>query len=211
MNFGSRKLQQPKDFKDKGFMVGPLAMALLLVLVLLCVGLAPHARGLACSPMYSLGVDFGTSGVRYCLVDEQRVIHDEQDLKWDASLKGGCATSWTTALQTLMQQLPTDKRASIQRICISGTSATALLARGGAPSRAPLMYNYNVLSTDLPADLQAAGQEAVRRIRNACPPGSAAAAPTSTLAKLLTWQLLAPLERDECLVHQADFVASWLL
>jgi hypothetical protein len=72
-----------------------MAETLMLALLLL-VGLAPHALGLA-SPLYSLGVDFGTSGVRYCLVDEQRVIHDERDLKW-GQLKGDCAASWTTAL-----------------------------------------------------------------------------------------------------------------
>jgi len=54
------------------------------------------------------------------------------------------------------------------------------------------------------------GKTALAQIAAACPPGSATNAATSTLAKLVSWQLEAPLSPSERLLHQADFCAAIL-
>ena len=172
----------------------------------------PLARGLG-AVTSSLGIDFGTSGVRSCLIDSQSlsVLH-ECSFGWQSLGEGSSvssAASWREALIRIMDGVPKNLRGGVRRVCCSGTSSSALLydCSSGAVTRAPRLYNFNVLS-DSPSP--AAGKTALAQIAAACPPGSATNAATSTLAKLISWQLEAPLSSSERLLHQADFCAAIL-
>ena len=78
-------------------------------------------------------------------------------------------------------------------------------------TRPPRMYNFNVACSSQPPAVFEAGTKAMEKIGKAAPPGSPACAPTSSLAKLLSWHLENPLANTECMMHQADFLAYTLL
>ena len=166
----------------------------------------------------SLGIDFGTSGVRSCLIDasSQSILHENsfswQSLGSESSVSS--AASWRDALMKVMSGVPPEARSAVRSVCCSGTSSSALLydAKSGVVTRNPRMYNFNVL-----VDAQSgssgddgAGKAALALISANCPAGSATNAATSTLAKLLSWHLAQSLGPSEHLLHQADY-CSFLL
>ena len=165
----------------------------------------------------SLGIDYGTSGVRGCIIDGSRAILEEVSFKWDdpvVGLEADSAQSWIAALHLLLGQLSTGARRHLDRICISGTSGSALVydRESRSVTRSPQMYNYNVLDSSI-TDLQLlkCGADALAMIQACCPDGSPTAAATSTLAKLLTWHLATPLKHSERLLHQSDYIANSLM
>ena len=157
------------------------------------------------------GFDFGTSGVRCCLIDVTKNIVHEDSLAWtdikpnDSTMK--MSESWEVAMDQLLERTPMKCRGEIQRICISGTSSSALIydIDTGDVSREPRMYDFNVLqqSTSTSNDY---GTRAMTAIQNVCNKGSAANAPTSTLAKVLSWNFEKKITPSERLIHQADFI-----
>lgn len=165
----------------------------------------------------SLGIDYGTSGVRGCIIDESRAILEEASFKWDdpvVGLKADSAQSWIAALHLLLGQLSTGARMHLDRICISGTSGSALMydLETRSVTRSPQMYNYNVLDSSITdSQLLKCGADALAMIQAYCPEGSPTAAATSTLAKLLTWHIATPLKDSERLLHQSDYIANSLL
>lgn len=164
----------------------------------------------------SLGFDFGTSGVRACLIDSGKtnaILH-EGSLSWTdipsvEADQRACATAWINALEQLITNIPSDMRCRVQHMCLSGTSASALLVRHGANglytvSRPPRMYDYNVVTQT------SWGKDAMEIVKQFSPLDSAALAPTSTLPKLIAWNLETALAPNELLVHQADFILHHL-
>ena len=159
----------------------------------------------------SIGFDFGTSGVRCCCIDKRENIVHEDAILWSNlnSLERSASSpvSWTAGLYALMDKVPKSVKDDTKRVCISGTSGSALVFDNERLeiSRDPRMYDYNVVSsTDF-------GQDVMIRLASVCPKGSPANAPTSPLAKLLCWNREAPLSTHEKLAHQADFLASELV
>jgi len=165
----------------------------------------------------SLGVDFGTSGVRSCLVEaqSQRIIH-ECSFTWESlgtSSNAASAESWRSALLKIITSVPSEVRLDVRFICCSGTSSSALIydASSATVTRAPRMYNFNVLSDVKDSSLGIdCGKAALALISEKCPAGSATNAATSTLAKLLSWHLSQPLGPSERLLHQADYCSFQL-
>lgn len=152
-----------------------------LLLFLLCVNFCkslsskaqrhspPSLQPLSC---LALGLDYGTSGVRSCVIDSstKNIVH-ECSISWQALPNGGnvaSSESWAVALQTLTREIPLELRKKLQRICISGTSSSALIydSTNEVVSRAPRLYNYSVVAES------SAGQEAMEIIRRACPSDS---------------------------------------
>ena len=171
------------------------------VFTLLC-GLSSLAS-LSLKPLRSLGIDFGTCGVRCIGIHEDSLIGHEDAVKWTESYFNGLnlAEMWVVGLHKLLEGIPQTKRQSIDRICLSGTSASCLIydTESKKVSRLPKMYNYNVYSNC--ADNTVKGQ--VKSILNEyCPPSSPANSPTSTLPKLLEWHFECPLKASERLCHQ---------
>jgi len=164
----------------------------------------------------SLGLDFGTSGVRSCVIQYNKgnrnvAILDEQQLLWsEINLPSETPKSWQYALEELVNRIPLTNRRLINRICASGTSSTAIIYDSMGckvqEDRGTRMYNFNIMDSD--AQL---GKKVMDIIKSRCPADSATASTSSTLAKLLLWHLQKPLESNDILIHQADFISNTLL
>ncbi len=152
------------------------------------------------SQTFTLGMDFGTSGVRAAVVDDQRQeqwIHradyGEQPLSY---------ASWRRALFNILAALPSDLRPQMGRIAIDGTSGTVLLCDGqGQPLAPALMYNDGRGKTGLP------------QVKALVPIDSPACSATSSLVKLLWWQAhLSPnlWRQGRYFLHQADWLSAHL-
>ncbi len=155
-----------------------------------------------------LGYDFGTSGVRICLIDENYDVKFENSFNWkDKKVNVNDALAWKNAQYELLESIPLDYRKSIHSICSSGTSASCLIydINQNKISREPRMYDYNVLKEN-----ENIGKIVMNKLNNFCPNGNAANAPTSTLAKVLAWQEEEPFKSTERLVHQADYLSHTL-
>lgn len=121
------------------------------------------------TPLY-LGLDFGTSGARAILIDDQGQVAAHAHCNYDIRNW----TSWLRALHGLCASLPASLRARIASLAIDGTSATVLLCdECNNPLALPLLYN-----DDRAEDL-------VAQIKAHAPAGHTATSATSSLAKLL--------------------------
>ena len=160
----------------------------------------------------ALGFDFGTSGARCAVVDDEgAIVCEPEAYRWGASERQQTAEGWVAALHSLLDSLPADVCGKVRRIAVSGTSSSIVLCdkRDGSPAAGrgpPRMYDFSV-------SRQAAGRsgaEALELIGAHAPAAHTVRSPTSALAKLLAWHFEAPLQEHECLAHQADFVAAQL-
>jgi len=149
-----------------------------------------------------LGIDFGTSGCRSCVIDtvgtplaEARVSLPSPR-RTDSAVEQDPALWWqalTENIDRLRQRLPLG---AIAAICIDGTSATVLgCAADGSPLAPALMYN------------DARARPEARRIRAHAPADCAAHGASSGLAKLLWLLQSAEGKSIHRVLHQAD----WLL
>jgi sugar (pentulose or hexulose) kinase len=130
---------------------------------------------------YFLGLDFGTSGARACVIDngktivwEQRVAyHDPAALRLNSG-QAQTPEDWRTALHTLLNALPKDIAARLQGIAIDGTSGTALLCDAALKPCSPaLLYNDN------------RAQQQAAQLKSIAPDGHTVCTATSGLAKFL--------------------------
>lgn len=146
----------------------------------------------------SLGIDFGTSGVRAAVVDLQR------HLCWD--YRAGypdlpAPDCWRQALFDLLGAIPEAVSGQLGRVAIDGTSATVILCdRVGEPLTPPLLYNHSC-------------RDALDRVKALAPIHSPAASATSSLAKLLWWHQTLPTatwHQATYLLHQADWLSAQL-
>jgi sugar (pentulose or hexulose) kinase len=165
---------------------------------------------------YAVGLDFGTTGARSTVVEISSLkIVSEEHIEWN-SMKSYSVSSypcWQEAFLKILNKIPADQKRELGRVCVSGTSASVLmydLAKKKV-TRPPRMYNFNVACSSQPPAVYEAGVKAMEKISRAAPAGSPACAPTSSLAKLLSWHLEEPLTDTECMMHQADFLAYTLL
>src|SRR5918998_6888436 len=148
-----------------------------------------------------LGIDFGTSGARAVVIDSAGNIEAEAQYPFEAT-GTNTATSWQTALCTLIEQIPQERRREIRAIAIDGTSSTVLLCDArGQPIDEPILYN------------DGRGVAVIERLKAIAPPNHTVLSATSSLAKLLWWQE-ARGKRQEArgcyFLHQADWLAFLL-
>lgn len=151
-------------------------------------------------------MDLGTSGVRICVINcNDKSIVFEDASSWPSSLECCSHETWVSSLSKLVHKVPTEIKGCIGRLCISGTSGSALVYKMSTKSvsRRVRMYDFNVLSLS-----QDIGKTAMNFILQHAPANSSVVASTSTLAKLISWHFEEPLSQDEVLMHQADFVAA---
>ncbi len=110
-----------------------------------------------------VGIDFGTSGCRACVIDERGAILAEATEPLPEPLRNGNAVEqdpelWWTALKRLLAALPAPIRAQLNSLAIDGTSGTVLLADENGTAITPaLMYN------DASAQGEPRGQWLLRR------------------------------------------------
>lgn len=149
-----------------------------------------------------LGIDFGTSGCRSCVIDANAAIKVEIRTPLPPPDRSGNAVEqdpeiWWTALTANLDQLATEfPLHTLEAIALDGTSATLLCCdASGTPLLPALMYN----------DARASEQAA--QINRVAPVDTAVRGASSGLAKLL-WLLRQPACNA---AHHALHQADWLL
>ncbi|KAL6844176.1 hypothetical protein ACP4OV_025849 [Aristida adscensionis] len=155
-------------------------------------------------PLY-LGIDFGTSGARYALIDGQGAIHSEGRRSYaPVGNAASWADSWRQALFHLLGDIPPVYRPSISSISIDGTSATTLIvdSKNGELLAGPFLYNESF-------------QDALPAVTAIAPANHTVCSGSSTLCKLVSWwnaegSSSGGAGSSEVLMHQSDWLL-WLL
>lgn len=153
--------------------------------------------------MYSLGIDFGTSGARSIVVDPQKAIVAESRVSFTDQDRA-CPQAWRSALDDLLEAIPATVRSNLGRIAFNGTSGTVLLCNEkGQPVTEPLLYDDD------------RGQGVKAQLQQLAPADHLVQSSTSSLAKLLWWQREGIWGSDAPpqgwqLLHQADWLAMQL-
>ncbi|WP_017316972.1 FGGY-family carbohydrate kinase [Mastigocladopsis repens] len=146
-----------------------------------------------------LGIDFGTSGARVVVIDEQACIQAEARYPFEMLDVLDLASCWETALLTSLSQIPQELRREIRAIAINGTSSTVLLCDAvGKLVDAPLLYN------------DARGAAVIEQLRKIAPANHTVLSATSSLAKLLWMSQLPSFAKARYFLHQADWLAFLL-
>ncbi|KAF5201768.1 D-ribulose kinase, partial [Thalictrum thalictroides] len=152
-----------------------------------------------------LGMDFGTSGARYALIDKQGSIHAQGKREYPPPLQmsgntKNWAGSWRTTLFSLLEDLPNSLRPLIYSIAIDGTSATTIIvdSNTGDPICRPFLYNESY-------------PDALKVVKSISPANHTVCSGSSTLCKLVSWWNSQDSDKDSAiLLHQADWLL-WLL
>jgi sugar (pentulose or hexulose) kinase len=148
-------------------------------------------------PLYA-GVDFGTSGCRLVLIDDnKRQVYCQQMRYLDPDNQS--AENWWDALSQLLIACPLAFKQRLEGISIDGTSGTLLLTdKKGEPSSVSLMYN----------DTRATDE--VVKIARVAPAESGAQGASSALARFMWLLNNTPYTHHRHVVHQADWVMGKL-
>jgi sugar (pentulose or hexulose) kinase len=146
---------------------------------------------------FYLGIDFGTSGARAIVIDEEARIVSQMRYPW-ANVTNW-VNCWKDALWGLIEGISQEWRREIGAIAINGTSSTILLTdAAGQPVDAPLLYN------------DPRGSMMLKDLSSIAPPNHTVLSATSSLAKLLWMQQLPTFNQARYLLHQADWLAFLL-
>lgn len=149
--------------------------------------------------MYFLGIDFGTSGARACVIDAAGAVVAEDRRDFGTLEDYERAGIWREALWDLVAALPPAIRTALSDIALDGTSGTILACDEAlAPRHPPLLY-----------DDDRAVEEAALIAKTAAP-GHPAAAVTSGLAKTLWLKKRLGLTGARLYLNQADWLAGLL-
>ncbi|KAJ4785576.1 Xylulose kinase [Rhynchospora pubera] len=149
-----------------------------------------------------LGIDFGTSGARYALIDDQGNLCSERKRAYPQTGNGKSrATSWKETLFELLNDVPEEYRPNVASISIDGTSATTLIINrdNGEVLSGPFLYNESF-------------PDALPTVLSIAPENHTVCTGSSTLCKLVSWwELTSSSNRESAiLLHQSDWLL-WLL
>ncbi|MBT9569118.1 MAG: FGGY-family carbohydrate kinase [Thiobacillus sp.] len=149
--------------------------------------------------MFYLGIDFGTSGARSCVIDAGGVIVAEDARDFGTLNENECADTWRDALWDLIAALPPAIRSQLSAIAIDGTSGTVIACDDTLKALyAPLLYNDN------------RAQDEAIQIQMLAPAGHPAAAVTSGLSKVLWLKHRLGLAGSRIYLNQADWLSGLL-
>jgi sugar (pentulose or hexulose) kinase len=149
--------------------------------------------------LYFLGIDFGTSGARSCVIDAEGTIVAEDKRDFGTLDDYERAGIWREALWDLVASLPPPIRTQLSDIALDGTSGTVLACDEElSPRHPPLLYN----------DDRAVEEAAL--IAKTATPGHPAAAVTSGLAKILWLKKRLGLTGARLYLNQADWLSGLL-
>ncbi|XP_055834068.1 D-ribulose kinase isoform X2 [Solanum dulcamara] len=148
-----------------------------------------------------LGMDFGTSGARYSLIDREGNIHAEGKREYPVYTeeKLDWIQSWKDTLFLLLEDVPISLRPVVASIAIDGTSATTIIIdRSKEPLSRPFLYNESC-------------PDALPLVKSIAPAKHTVCSGSSTLCKLVSWWNSYPSSKESAvLLHQADWLL-WLL
>ncbi|GMH43604.1 hypothetical protein BSKO_11526 [Bryopsis sp. KO-2023] len=154
-----------------------------------------------------VGLDFGTSGARASVIDVGCTEIHVSKAKYMKDKQTPWHSAWERALEELIQTIPDEMVANVKGVAFDGTSATTLLLdrSTGKILADPKLYN------------ESQSTEAVEKAKGIAPPGHPAQASTSTLSKVIAWDMLSAWQECEKngvkhpgILHQADWLASLL-
>ncbi len=153
-----------------------------------------------------LGLDFGTSGARACVIDNEKSIVWKHHVTYrdPATLRPSSGqvqtpSDWRNALHALLSELPKNIAAGLHGIALDGTSGTVLLCDEALEPCSPAL-----LYSDNRAQQQAAQLKAI------APDGSTACTATSGLAKFLWLTQQNDTDHAAYFLHQADWLTAML-
>ncbi|KAL9252906.1 D-ribulose kinase-like protein [Drosera capensis] len=150
-----------------------------------------------------LGLDFGTSGARFAVIDEGGGVRGEGKREYPVYMKEESidwVRSWKETLFSLLNDIPVDLRPAIASVSVDGTSATTIIVDGatGETLCRPLLYNESC-------------PDALPAVKSIAPPNHTVCSGSSTLCKLVSWWSTDASNRESAvLLHQADWLL-WLL
>lgn len=147
---------------------------------------------------YYLGIDYGTSGARCSVIDDDEQIIVEYKTSYE---NGGLNSpkAWELALRELVESIPSETRLGLKSIAIDGTSSTALVVDvRGYPITEAKMYN------------EAQDPSYIKAIADIAPPEHTVLSSTSTLAKAYAFIDSLSKTEDCTLLHQADYIGFLL-
>ena len=154
-----------------------------------------------------LGLDFGTSGARACVIDSEKNIVWKQHIAYPDPASQ-TPSDWRAALHTLLSALPKDIAAGLHGLAIDGTSATVLLCDEALePCFPALLYHDN------------RAQQQAEQLKAIAPDSHTDARPkvlrtvctaTSGLAKFLWLTQQIDVHHAAFFLHQADWLTALL-
>ncbi|MBE9046625.1 FGGY-family carbohydrate kinase [Pleurocapsales cyanobacterium LEGE 10410] len=148
---------------------------------------------------YYLGIDFGTSGARAIVIDEENEIVATRQASFTAVDGNKLTQTWQNTLYTLIAQIPFAIKQGLKAIAIDGTSSTVLLCdAAGNPVTEPILYH------------DSRSQEVLGEIKTIAPDNHVVISATSSLAKLFWWRYQPYFSQASYLLHQADWLAYLL-
>ena len=179
---------------------------------------APRAAGdvlVRAGPSRFLGLDYGTSGARVTVIDEDANIVEEHKTSYDIQLGGKASPlAWQRSLETLFGAVSKLSKDNLQSIAIDGTSGTAIIVGGNGTVLTPVAKMYN--------EPQAAG--ALDAVKAIAPSEHTVLSANSTLAKAFAFLMDVGIDRQSRddspgspgstsewnLMHQADYIGYLL-
>ncbi|MGA9992526.1 MAG: FGGY-family carbohydrate kinase [Thiobacillaceae bacterium] len=147
---------------------------------------------------YYLGLDFGTSGARACLIDSAGdVVHEKRFTYSDSPCQQ--TEDWRAALIDLLSSIPTGARSRLVAVAVDATSGTVLLADADGQALGPaLLYS------------DASAFEEAQKLAPLAGEQQFVASPSSGLSKLLRLLNQIGSERARHACHQADWLTGLL-
>nr|GMC87472.1 xylulose kinase-like isoform X1 [Ipomoea batatas] len=163
-----------------------------------------------------LGMDFGTSGARFALIDDDGNMRAEGKREYPLymgnslyddlmrSLKKEEAVdwlrSWKETLFSLLEDVPAGLRPYVASISIDGTSATTVILDSTTEEPLSKAFLYNESCPD-----------ALPTVKSIAPPNHTVCSGSSTLCKLVSWwNSYESSKKSAVLLHHADWLL-WLL
>nr|GMC78280.1 xylulose kinase isoform X2 [Ipomoea batatas] len=159
---------------------------------------------LAGSRLY-LGMDFGTSGARYALIDDGGNLLSEGKRDYPLYMREEDKSvdwlrGWKEALFLLLGDVPLGLRPYVASISVDGTSGTIFILDSATAEPLSKAYLYNESYPDV-----------LPEVKSMAPANHCVLADSSALCKLLSWWNSYEFSKKSALVlHHADWVSFFL-
>jgi len=152
---------------------------------------------------FCLGLDFGTSGARACVIAPGGEIEELARLDFGALADHELAQGWSATLLELLGQLPVGLRRRLAALALDGTSGTVLACDAAlGVLQAPLVYD------DARAVAKAAEIAALAGAAHPCASASSGLAKVRWLQGRLTWPAALYLNQADWLTAQLADLAG---
>jgi len=147
---------------------------------------------------FHLGLDFGTSGARACVLDAAGTIAHQDRIAYPDPIEQS-PLQWREAMLSLLRRLPASLASRLHNLVIDATSATVLVCDAElTPVSHALLYS----------DTRAADE--AQELEKIAPPGHTVCSAASGLAKFLWLTRHGDLPEAAHFLHQADWLAALL-